>query len=436
MKGGKQMDFVKITPGKLKGEITVPPSKSLSHRAVIAAGLSKGISVVDNIIFSEDITATCKAMEALGVRITRENNTDGTVKLIIDGSEKSAVQKDVIDCSESGSTIRFFIPIALTEQNNVTFTGRGKLVTRPLKEYYNIFEEQGIQYTTTEGALPLNVNGKLKAGHYKIAGDVSSQFITGLLFALPLLDGDSEIQITKNLESIGYVDLTLDVLDKFCIAVENDNYKTFRVKGNQKYKAHDYRVEGDFSQAAFWLVAGAVGGNISCSDLNTESLQGDKAILDIMKKMNSNIKEADGNMISCEAETTAAVIDGSQCPDIIPVLSVLAAVSSGTTEIINAGRLRIKECDRLKAMATELTKLGAYVEEKEDGLIIRGKAMLNGGEVDSWNDHRIAMALAVASIRCSEPVVIKNSGSVKKSYPTFWEDFKKLGGKLDEWSVG
>lgn len=430
------MDFVKITPGKLAGEIIVPPSKSLSHRAVIAAGLSKGTSVVDNIIFSEDITATCKAMEALGVSIIRQNNGDGTVKLTITGSENLHVKKDVIDCSESGSTIRFFIPIALTEQNNVTFTGRGKLVTRPLKEYYNIFEEQGIKYSTTEGALPLNVNGKLKAGNFKIAGDVSSQFITGLLFTLPLLEGDSEITITKNLESKGYVDLTLDVLNKFGVAVENDNYKVFRIKGNQNYKAHDYRVEGDFSQAAFWLAAGAVGGNISCSDLNPESLQGDKAILDIMKKMNSNIKEADGKIVSSEAQTAASVIDGSECPDIIPVLSVLAAVSSGTTEIINAGRLRIKECDRLKAMATELTKLGADIEEKEDGLIIRGKAQLKGGEVDSWNDHRIAMSLAVASISCSEPVIIKNSGSVKKSYPTFWEDFKKLGGKLDEWSMG
>lgn len=430
------MDFVKITPSKLYGEVTVPPSKSLSHRAVIAAGLSKGTSVVDNIIFSEDITATCKAMEALGVNITKESNSDSTVKLTIKGSNKLTVREEVIDCSESGSTIRFFIPIALIEQNNVTFTGRGKLVTRPLKEYYDIFEDQGIEYSTTEGVLPLTVNGQLKAGKFNISGDVSSQFITGLLFTLPLLDGDSEIVITKKLESKGYVDLTLDVLNKYAIEVENDNYRTFRIKGNQAYKEKNYRVEGDFSQAAFWLVAGAVGGRISCSDLNSESLQGDKAIIDIMKEMSSKINEADGKLVSETAKTKAAVIDGSQCPDIIPVLSVLAAVSSGTTEIINAGRLRIKECDRLKAMATELTKLGANIEEKEEGLIIRGKSQLKGGEVDSWNDHRIAMALAVASIKCTESVTIKNSGSVKKSYPTFWEDFKKLGGKINEWNVG
>lgn len=430
------MNYVKITPNKLEGNVVVPPSKSLSHRAVIAAGLSKGKSVVDNIIFSEDITATCRAMEALGVKIVKEDNSDGTAKLTIEGSEKLLIQSETIDCGESGSTIRFFIPLALTEENTVTFTGRGKLVTRPLKEYYDIFDEQGIEYSTNNGALPLKVNGKLKAGSFKIAGDVSSQFITGLLFTLPLLEGASEIIITKNLESKGYVDLTLDILKKYSIVVENDNYKTFRISGNQTYKEKDYRVEGDFSQAAFWLVAGAIGGEINCLDLNPNSLQGDKAIIDIIKEMKGNLKEAEGKIISTTAATKSTVIDGSQCPDIIPILAVLAAVSSGTTEIINAGRLRIKECDRLRAIATELTKLGADIEEKEEGLIINGKPLLKGGEVDSWNDHRIAMALAVASIRCNGDVTIKDSGCVKKSYPTFWEDFKKLGGRLNEWSLG
>lgn len=430
------MKYVKITPAKLEGDIVIPPSKSLSHRAVIAAGLCKGQSTVDNIIFSQDITATCSAMEALGVSIKREANNDGTEKLTITGSEKLTVKKEVIDCSESGSTIRFFIPLALTEENSVTFTGRGKLVSRPLEVYYNIFDEQKIEYSTSNGELPLKVKGKLKAGSFKMPGDISSQFITGLLFTFPLLDGDSEIVITNTLESKGYVDLTLDILKKYGIKVENHNYQSFCIKGNQTYKEMDYRVEGDFSQAAFWLVAGVIGGNLNCLDLNPHSLQGDKAIIDIINKMKGNLRGTDGKIISASAATKAAVIDGSQCPDIIPVLAVLAAVSEGTTEIINAGRLRIKECDRLKAMATELTKIGADVEEREDGLIIKGKSLLKGGEVDSWNDHRIAMALAVASIRCTEPVTIRNSGAVKKSYPAFWEDFKKLGGKIDEWSVG
>lgn len=430
------MKYVKITPGKLKGEVIVPPSKSLSHRAVIAAGLSEGESQVENIIFSEDIIATCGAMEALGVKIERLEKNDGTTTLTIKGNNHLSLQKDTIQCNESGSTIRFFIPIAITNENKVTFTGKGKLVTRPLKEYYDIFEEKGIEYSTTEGALPLTVYGKLTAGTYKIAGDVSSQFITGLLFALPLVEGDSEIVITKNLESKGYVDLTLDILNKYSIKIENDNYKRFLIKGNQKYIQRNYRVEGDFSQVAFWLVAGVVGGDIVCHDLDENSLQGDKVVVDIIKAMKGNLFEENRKIIATTSATVGTVIDGSECPDIIPVLAVLAALSEGTTEIINAGRLRIKECDRLSAVASELTKLGADIEEKKDGLIIKGKKELTGGEVESFNDHRIAMALAVAAIRCKEPVTIKDSGCIKKSYPTFWEHYKKLGGKLDEWSVG
>jgi 3-phosphoshikimate 1-carboxyvinyltransferase len=269
-----------------------------------------------------------------------------------------------------------------------------------------------------------------------MAGDVSSQFISGLLFALPLIDGDSEIVITKKLESRGYVDLTLDILNKFGINIINEAYNRFIIKGNQKYIKRNYRVEGDFSQVAFWLVAGALGGDIVCHDLKEDSLQGDKVIVDIIKRMQGNLITEDGKMTSTTAETVSTIIDGSECPDIIPVLAVLAALSEGTTEIVNAGRLRIKECDRLSAVASELKKLGADIEEKEDGLIIKGKKELIGGEVDSFNDHRIAMALAVAAIRCKEPVTIRDSGCIKKSYPTFWEHYKMLGGKLDEWSVG
>jgi len=218
--------------------------------------------------------------------------------------------------------------------------------------------------------------------------------------------------------------------------VVNDNYHSFYIKGNQEYKNFNYRVEGDFSQAAFWLVAGAIGGDLTCLDLNPASLQGDKEVLDIIKRMNADIKEQDNKICAKTSNTKHTLIDGSQCPDIIPVLAVLASVSEGTTEIINAGRLRIKESDRLTAITTELKKLGADIAEKNDGLIINGKAQLNGGEVNSWNDHRIAMSLAVASLRCTNDVIIKDSGCINKSYPTFWEDFRKLGGKIDEWSLG
>ncbi|AGK99351.1 3-phosphoshikimate 1-carboxyvinyltransferase [Clostridium pasteurianum] len=430
------MNYVKITPSKLKGKVTIPPSKSLSHRAIIAAGLSKGKSVVENVMFSEDILTTCNAMEALGVTIEKKEEENNIYTLIIDGSTELKLLKKEIDCSESGSSLRFFIPICLAEENDVVFTGRGKLVSRPLNQYYEIFDKQGIKYSNENGKLPLKVQGKIQSGEFTIDGDVSSQFITGLMFTLPLLQGDSKIIINKKLESKGYLDLTMDILNRFSVEVINKDYKEFLIKGNQQYKSMDYRVEGDFSQAAFWLVAGMIGGEIDCLDLNPDSKQGDKEVLDIIKRMNGALNITSDKIYAETTNTSSTVIDASQCPDIIPVLAVLAALSEGTTEVINAGRLRIKESDRLTAITTELNKLGADLEEKEDGLIIRGKKELTGGEVDSWNDHRIAMALAVASIRCKDEVTIKDSGCVKKSYPTFWEDFKKLGGNVHEWSVG
>lgn len=430
------MNYVKITPSKLKGKVTIPPSKSLSHRGIIAAGLSKGKSVVENVMFSEDILTTCNAMEALGVTIEKKEEENNIYTLIINGSTELKLLKKEIDCSESGSSLRFFIPICLAEENDVVFTGRGKLVSRPLNQYYEIFDKQGIKYSNENGKLPLKVQGKIQSGEFTIDGDVSSQFITGLMFTLPVLQGDSKITINKKLESKGYLDLTMDVLNRFSVEVINNDYKEFLIKGNQEYKSRDYRVEGDFSQAAFWLVAGTIGGEIDCLDLNPDSKQGDKEVLDIIKRMNGTLNITSDKIYAETTNTVSTVIDASQCPDIIPVLAVLAAVSEGTTEVINAGRLRIKESDRLTAITTELNKLGADLEEKEDGLIIRGKKELTGGEVDSWNDHRIAMALAVASIRCKDEVTIKDSGCVKKSYPTFWEDFKKLGGNVHEWSVG
>lgn len=433
------MENVKITPSNLKGEINIPPSKSLAHRAVICAGLSEGLSKVENIIFSEDIKATIKGMESLGViveDISEDTENLERRKLHVKGCSELKLVKDTIDCIESGSTIRFLIPLSLLTGGEVTFKGRGKLVSRPLNIYYDIFEKQGISYKTNNGELPLTVKGLLKPDTFYVKGNVSSQFITGLMFTLPFLEGDSKIVMTTELESKGYVDLTLDCLDKFGIKVENKDYKEFVIEGNQKYSNRDYRVEGDFSQAAFWIVAGIIGANIKCKDLNINSLQGDKAILDIVTAMGANLEISEDYIEVKASKTKGVVIDASECPDLVPILSVLGALSEGTTKIINAERVRIKECDRLNAMATELRKVGADIEETQDGLIITGKPMLKGGIVDSWNDHRIAMAMAVASIRCEEPVIITDSKAVKKSYPQFWKDFQMLGGVIDEWSLG
>lgn len=427
-----KINTIKIIPSTLHGKISVPSSKSLCHRAIIAAGLASENCNIDNVVFCDDIIATCNAMKNIGVLVTESKNS-----VIIKENNflnKNKI-KNEIDCLESGSTLRFLIPIVLLTGEQFTFTGRGRLTERPLTPYYKIFEEQNIRYNSTRG-LPLTVQGKLMAGEYKIPGNISSQFITGLLFVLPLLAGDSKIIVTTELESKGYVDLTIDILSKFSVQIENLGYKEFHIKGNQKYKARNYRVEGDFSQAAFWLVAGILGKEIQCEDMNVNSLQGDRVIIDFIRKMGGNISIEQGEIKTKKSKTEGITIDAANCPDLVPILAVLASLSYGTTKIINAGRLRIKECDRLKAMATELTKLGGDVVETEDGLIIRGKENLTGGTVDSYNDHRIAMALSVASIRCIQPVILTNSDCVKKSYPEFYSDFVMLGGKINEWSLG
>lgn len=428
---------IKITPKSLSGSLKVPASKSDSHRAIISASLCKGESEVDNLIFSKDILATLNGMKALGAKyeIIKSDEEFGAGSVKIHGVDRVQIVEDEIDANESGSTLRFLIPIAALDKKKISFTGRGKLVERPLDTYYHIFKEQSIRYETKDGLLPLTIYGGLKAGRFNVAGDISSQFISGLLFSLPLLDGDSSIAVTSPLESKGYVDLTIETLSLFGIEIENKDYKEFKVRGGQEYKSRDYTVEGDYSQAAFLIVAGILGDGVICQGLNIDSLQGDKAILDIVRAMGADIEV--GQLIEAKNSNTHGIeIDASQCPDLVPILATLAALSKGTTRIIKAERLRIKESDRLKAMATELNKLGADVIELEDGLEINGKETLNGGIVDSWNDHRIAMALAIASIKCKDEVIIKNSEAVNKSYPGFWKDFEKLGGEIREWNMG
>ncbi|MDW8800435.1 3-phosphoshikimate 1-carboxyvinyltransferase [Clostridium sp. A1-XYC3] len=426
------MKHIRINPSKLKGSIAVPSSKSLCHRAVICASLSEGVSNIENLFFSQDVKATCQAMSNLGVEVVYK----GESKIKIRGTSKLEAKGNSIDCFESGSTLRFLIPIAATLGEEVTFNGKGKLVARPLGDYYRIFEEQQIQYENINGKLPLTINGRLKSGEYRIKGDVSSQFISGLLFALPLLEGDSRITVTTELQSKAYVDLTIDVLKAFSIEVKNVDYREFTIKGNQKYIASDYKVEGDFSQAAFWLVANVLGSEVVCNGMSMNSLQGDKVIIETIKSMGGEIVVEGEKVKALPSQTKGTVIDASECPDLVPVLTVLGALSEGTTEIVNAERLRFKESDRLAAITSELNKIGADIEEKEDRLIIRGKETLIGGKVNSWNDHRIAMALAVASTRCKEPLIIEDADSVKKSYPNFWEHFKELGGSVDEWNLG
>ena len=430
------MADLKIYPSELKGEVKIPPSKSMAHRAIICAALSEGLCIIENIDYSDDIIATIDAMNSLGAKIVKHKDYIEVIGAY--GNDEKVEEARVIDCNESGSTLRFLVPISLLFKGSSNFIGRGNLGKRPLTTYYNIFERQGIQYSYEEGNLNLVINGELKAGTFEVEGNVSSQFITGLLFTLPLLKEDSKIIITTEMESKGYIDLTLKAMSDFGVEIINNNYREFIIKGNQKYNVRNYRVEGDYSQAAFFLCADSLGNDVLCKDLDLNSLQGDKEVIDILERMNVVFNTNNmGVKGIANGELTSTVIDGSQCPDIIPVLTAVASLTNGTTEIINAGRLRIKECDRLAAVTSELNKLGAKIIEKEDGLVITGVEKLQGGvEVWSHKDHRIAMTLAIASTRCEKPIVINDYECVAKSYPNFFEDFKALGGNIHEWNVG
>ncbi len=412
-----------IKPSKLTGDVIIPPSKSLSHRAIIAASLAKGKSTITNVLFSRDILATIDAMEACGAKITKYEDS-----LEIYGIEKVIRNKSIIDANESGSTIRFMIPIALTNNEPITFVGHNNLVNRPLDVFYEIFDNQNIEYKREDNKyLPLYVNGGLKPGNYNIRGDISSQFITGLLYALPLLNGDSEIIITTNLESKGYIDLTLDILNMYGVEIINDNYERFIIKGNQSYKPHDYEIEGDYSQSAFFLVADMLGANINLLAMREDSYQGDKKIIDDIKSFGGNVS-FDNKILKAEGMPKGCTIDFSQSPDLGPALTVLAALSDGHSSFINAKRLRIKECDRITCMADELNKIGCIVKENPDGMEIDGVKDINPIEFDSHNDHRVAMALSMICLVSKKEFKILNAECVSKSYPNYWNVFESLGG--------
>ncbi len=420
------MDTITINPTRLSGKVKVPPSKSFAHRAVISAFLSGKECTVKNLSPSEDILATLSCITSLGAKVEQnEDNSTATISRI----EGRLPKKVCLDCRESGSTLRFFIPIALCFCENVEFSGAGRLMKRPLKPYFDIFDRLGIAYKKEPGRLM--ITGRLTPGEFYLDGSISSQFLTGLLFALPLLDGDSRIIIEGGLSSKGYIDITLDVLKKYGIKIENQDYSTFIVKGNQKYKQRNYTVEGDFSQAAFFLVAGAIGCDITCTGLNENSLQGDKKIIDIIEATGAKIEKLSSTRIKCTHTTTmqGITVDADEIPDLVPILAVLFTFCKGESRITNAGRLRIKESDRLAAITAELKKMGADIEEGEDFLVIRGRQVLHGAEASSHNDHRIAMATAIAACRSEGPVTILGAEkAVKKSYPDFFEDYKALGG--------
>ncbi len=413
---------VRITPHKLKGTVVIPPSKSLAHRAIICASLAKGKSKISNVAYSKDILATIDAMTSLGAKIEK-----GEDYVIVEGCFPRRVN-NIIDANESGSTLRFMIPIALLDPSPVTFIGHNKLVDRPLDVYFDMFKTHNIDYVKDENHyLPLTCKNKLEGGSYYLKGDVSSQFITGLLFSLPLCDTDSKLVITTEIESLGYINLTLDILKKFNINIEfKDN--TFFIKGRQEYKACDYTVEGDFSQVAFFLVGNMLGNDIKIKGVNEHSLQGDKAIVEDIVSLGGNVSYKGDELVCLSSCLHASNIDVSQTPDLGPALSVLFTQIDGESKLVNASRLRIKECDRITCVKEELNKLGANVSETSDSLIVNGRTLINGGTISSHNDHRLVMAFAMIASIAKEEIVIENAGAVSKSFPNFFDVYESLGG--------
>lgn len=403
------------------GTVPIPPSKSLSHRALICAGLatlcSGGESTLERVGENEDIEATRACLQQLGVIFTQ---TEGVIRVSKGDTDGLPA---AMDCNESGSTLRFLLPVAALQNRRFAFTGRGRLMQRPLEVYRQLFEQKGVHFEQANDKVI--IQGPLPSGEYQLPGDISSQFVSGLLLALPLLPQDSRIILDSPLESAAYVTLTIDAMAHFGVRIQALDDGNYHVKGKQQYRPQRYCVEGDWSQAAFFLAAGALGRPVKCAGLTAASAQGDRAILDILQQMGVTIEWKDETVSAQPAKLIATNIDAREIPDLVPVLAVLCSLATGTSHITGAGRLRLKESDRLDAMATELEKLGAAIVQGPDSLTITGKPQLNGGEVDTHNDHRIAMAMAVAAIRCENPVCLTGWQHVRKSYPHFWADFEK-----------
>ena len=398
---------LRITPHRLSGAVNIPASKSMAHRAIICAALSEGHSSLSNVTFSKDIHATLSVMQALGASFTIHGD-----RIELDGIRKPALQATA-DCCESGSTLRFLIPVAAALGTKTTFLGQGRLPERPITPYLRELPPKGVTFDV-EGTMPFTIEGRLSPGVFELEGDISSQFITGLLLALPLLKGDSELRMLSPLQSKPYADMTIDCMKRFGVEV-TETEQGYHIPGNQRYQACDLAVEGDFSQAAFFFAANALGSDVKLQNIPEKSVQGDRKIVEILGEMWYNSKEE-------------LCIDAQDIPDLVPIMAVAASLCPRSVRIYGAERLRIKESDRLETTAALLRTLGGSVEITPDGLRIAPVPAFTGGEVDSAGDHRIAMCAAIAATRASGEVIIRGAECVEKSYPAFFEDYQSLGG--------
>lgn len=404
------------------GIIRVPASKSTSHRALICAALGGGS--VKGISFSADIEATLRCIKALGGVYIKEGDTVSMITPIWGPQDGT-----VLDCGESGSTLRFFLPLALSYGKKVIFTGHGRLLERPLGPYAAALRSHGVTLEKTPQGIV--GSGQLQAGEYWLPGDVSSQFVSGLLFALPFLKGESTIRLTTPLESRGYVDLTLEALAHGGVSIHND-HDTYSIIGGQQVRCVDYQMEGDWSAAAFLLAAAVLGRPVAIAGLKQNSAQGDREICELLQRAGVRFLWKDGLLwTDTPKQLKAFDVRVTDVPDLVPPLAAVMAFCEGESHITGAARLRMKESDRLKTVHETLETLGAHVKEGEDSLTIVGKPHIKGGTVEAQNDHRIAMMAAVAAIRSEKEVTVTGAECVSKSWPGFWKDFCSLKGEAE-----
>ena len=409
------------------GRIAAPPSKSMAHRAVLCAALAKGTSHLHHLAFSNDISATLGAAGRLCARVTTGEND-----AVVEGLGRFLPVDAPVDCCESGSTLRFLIPLASLTGQEVTFTGRGRLMERPQSAYKTLYQQQGLRFE--QGADRLTVEGALTPGEYELAGNVSSQFISGLLFALPLLAGDSTLHLIPPVESRSYIEMTRAAQRRFGVESRWQDENTLFIPGWQKYRPCDYTVEGDYSQAAFPAVLGAVQGGVTLKGLSADTLQGDAAILDILRRCGASFRTTDAGIVFEKAPLHGVDIDLADCPAIGPVMMVLGLLSEGTTTIRNAERLRIKESDRIAAMEAELRACGGVLESEGGTITIHGCAdrlHAPAAPLHGHNDHRVVMSLAVLALAAGLELSIDDAEAVQKSWPHFFEAIKPLGAEVE-----
>ncbi len=412
--------------GTLQGCVTPPPSKSQAHRLLICAALGSEPCCIVCSAVNDDIMATMRCLNALGAKITYSSG-------VFDVTPVNVVKGGTLDCGESGSTLRFLVSVSVVLGADATFVGAGKLPQRPMGALLDALAPHGVTFTRhTADELPLTCNGILRGGRYSLPGNISSQYLTGLLFALPLAAEDSEIEVTDGLTSASYVTMTLDALRIAGIEVEQRG-NIYRIKGNQQYRMPQrVVVEGDWSSAAFWVVAGVTGKRpVTVCGMNIESLQGDSYIVGHLRSMGAFIECGEDGVVAMPSHLFGAELDCTDTPDLVPVLAVAAAVAQGTTIFTGVGRLRYKESDRLAAVRDLLAAFGISSQIGEDTFTVYGGEPVAQVAVDSYNDHRIAMSAAVMAAVAGGVTTIKGHTCVAKSYPSFFDDFAMLGGLVE-----